>query len=57
MGWNKVLLLFLPGNSNIRLDEMVTKDIKMGQQRHGILLKMRNNHNLFEIQTRDMCTS
>ena len=35
---------------------MVTKDIKMGRQRHGILLKMQNDHNLFEIQTRDIHT-
>ena len=35
---------------------MVTEDIKMGRQRHGILLKMRNDHNLFEIQTREICT-
>ena len=36
---------------------MVTKDIKMGRQRHGILLKMQTDHNLFEIQTRDICIS
>lgn len=38
---------------------MVTiKDVMMGRQRHGILLKMRNDHtgNLFEIQTKDICT-
>ena len=35
---------------------MVTKDIKMGRQRHGILFKMHNDHNLFETQSRDICT-
>ena len=35
---------------------MVTKDIKMGRQRLGIFLKMQTDHNLFEIQTRDIWT-